>query len=238
MKELIYSKTNNLSMPLCNIVDKGVVSGSAAAQDNVIAGCQPRAQMIYNTAIAKEPYITKDMLDIANKLDTTMVGLEYSIKTASSIKKKIERLTNAALLSGEAPKQDYAYVAELGDLIRYTELVQHDEMADKVLKTVLLLEEKGYILYEIDNKYLNHKGRYKSVHLNVLSPSGQTFEIQIHSQETLKAYHVTHKLYEEWRKPETSIARKAVLHAIIRNTYDKLPLPTGIYQLKNYKRAI
>jgi len=238
MKELIYSKTNNLSMPLFNIVDKGVVSGSAAAQDNILEGCHHRAQMIYNMAIAKEQYITMDMVDIARKLDSTMVGLEYSIKTASSIKKKIERLTYEALLAGETPKKDYAYVAELGDLIRYTELVQHDEMADKARNTVLLLEDKGYIIYEIDNKYLVRKGRYKAVHLNVLSPSGQTFEVQIHSRETLKAYHVTHKLYEEWRKPETSVARKAVLHALIRNTYDNLPLPTGIYQLKNYKRAI
>ncbi|WP_027406129.1 hypothetical protein [Anaerovibrio sp. RM50] len=238
MEKLMYSKTNNLLLPCFSPVNKGIISGSAAAQDNILEGCHQRAQMIYNMAIAKEQYITMDMLDIAKKLDTAMVGLEHSIKTASSIKKKIERLTYEALLEGEPPKKDYVYVAELGDLIRYTELVQHDEMADKVRNTVLLLEDKGYILYELDNKYLVRKGRYKAVHLNVLSPSGQTFEIQIHSRETLKAYHFTHKLYEEWRKPETSVARKAVLHAIIRNTYDNLPLPTGIYQLKNYKRAI
>ncbi|ORT99975.1 hypothetical protein D081_1556 [Anaerovibrio sp. JC8] len=238
MKKLMYSNNSNLSLPCCITDDAVLVSGSAAAQDNVLAGCQLQAQMIYNMAIAKEPYITIDMLDIAHKLGTTMVGLENSIKTASSIKKKIDRLTNDALLAGEEPKQDYAYVAEFGDLLRYTELVDHDEMAGKARETVLLLEDKGYTLYEIDNKYLNQQGRYKAVHLNVLSPSGQTFEIQIHSRETMEANQFTHKLYEEWRKPETNAERKAALYSTIKRTYDNLPLPTGIFQLENYKRAI
>ena len=173
-----------------------------------------------------------------NYQGTSMEGLEYSVKTASSIKSKIDRKTNKALEAGETPKQDFEYVSETGDLLRYTEVVNHDEMADKVRDTVALLEEKGYTLDEIDNKYLNKDGRYKAVHLNATSPSGQAFEIQVHSQETLAASRATHKMYEEWRNPETSTERKAELYTSIKSTYDSLPLPRGIEQLENYKRAV
>jgi len=225
-------------IPYRNRNGKVVISGSASQGDNILEGCQLRAQVAYNMARANEPRITMDMLDIANKLGTSMEGLEYSVKTASSIKSKIDRKTNKALEAGETPKQDFEYVSETGDLLRYTEVVNHDEMADKVRATVALLEEKGYTLDEIDNKYLNKDGRYKAVHLNATSPSGQAFEIQVHSQETLAASRATHKMYEEWRNPETSTERKAELYTSIKSTYDSLPLPRGIEQLENYKRAV
>jgi hypothetical protein len=225
-------------IPYRNRNGKVVISGSASQGDNILEGCQLRAQVAYNMARADEPRITMDMLDIANRLGTSMEGLEYSVKTASSIKSKIDRKTNKALEAGETPKQDFEYVSETGDLLRYTEVVNHDEMADKVRDTVALLEEKGYTLDEIDNKYLNKDGRYKAVHLNATSPSGQAFEIQVHSQETLAASRATHKMYEEWRNPETSTERKAELYTSIKSTYDSLPLPRGIEQLENYKRAV
>lgn len=225
-------------IPYRNRNGKVVISGSASQGDNILEGCQQRAQVAYNMARANEPRITMDMLDIANRLGTSMEGLEYSVKTASSIKNKIDRKTNKALEAGETPKQDFEYVSETGDLLRYTEVVNHDEMADKVRDTVALLEEKGYTLDEIDNKYLNKDGRYKAVHLNATSPSGQAFEIQVHSQETLAASRATHKMYEEWRNPETSTERKAELYTSIKRTYDSLPLPKGIEQLENYKRAV
>ena len=139
--------------------------------------------------------------------------------------------------AGEMPKEDYEYVSETGDLLRYTQVVKHDEMADMVRSTVELLEEKGYTVNEVDNKYLNEDGRYKAVHLNATSPSGQQFEIQVHSAETLAASRATHTLYEEWRKPETTAQRKAELYTQIKGTYDSLPLPKNIMNLKSFKLA-
>ncbi|ORU00014.1 hypothetical protein D081_1593 [Anaerovibrio sp. JC8] len=225
-------------VPYRNRDGEVVVSGSASENDNILEGCQLRAQVAYNMARANEPRITMDMLDIANRLGTTMEGLEYSVKTASSVKSKIDRKTNKALEAGETPKQDFEYVSETGDLLRYTEVVNHNEMAGKVRATVSLLEEKGYTLDEIDNKYLNKDGRYKAVHINATSPSGQPFEIQVHSQETLAASRTTHEMYEEWRKPETSAERKAELFSAIKSTYDSLPEPKDIGSLANYKKAV
>ncbi|WP_296731826.1 hypothetical protein [Anaerovibrio sp.] len=223
-------------IPYRNRNGRVVVSGSASKQDNVLDGCQVRAQVAYNMARANEPRITLDMLDIADKLGTTMEGLEYSVKTASSVKSKIVRKIDKARQSGEVPKQDYEYVSETGDLLRYTQVVKHDDMADMVRATVKLLEEKGYTVDEVDNKYLNESGRYKAVHLNATSPSGQSFEMQVHSQETLAVGKATHAMYEEWRNPETDDIRKAELFREIKAAYDDLPLPKGIKKLNSYKR--
>lgn len=224
-------------VPYRNRNGKIVISGSASKNDNILLGCNERAQVAYNMAKANEPRITLDMLDIAHRLGTSMDGLEYSVKTASSVVSKIERKTDKALQAGETPKKDFEYVSETGDLLRYTQVVNHDEIADKVRATVKLLEDKGYTVDEIDNKYLNEEGRYKAVHLNATSPSGQHFEMQIHSPESLAASRATHTMYEEWRRPETSEERKAELFTMIKSTYDSMPLPKDIMSLQSYKRV-
>lgn len=224
-------------VPYRNRNGKIVISGSASQNDNILSGCNERAQVAYNMAKANEPRITLDMLDIAHRLGTSMDGLEYSVKTASSVVSKIERKTDKALQAGETPKKDFEYVSETGDLLRYTQVVNHDEITAKVRATVKLLEDKGYTVDEIDNKYLNEEGRYKAVHLNVTSPSGQHFEMQIHSPESLAASRATHTMYEEWRRPETSEERKAELFTMIKSTYDSMPLPKDIMSLQSYKRV-
>lgn len=224
-------------VPYRNRNGKIVISGSASKNDNILLGCNERAQVAYNMAKANEPRITLDMLDIAHRLGTSMDGLEYSVKTASSVVSKIERKTDKALQAGETPKKDFEYVSETGDLLRYTQVVNHDEIAAKVRATVQLLEDKGYTVDEIDNKYLNEEGRYKAVHLNATSPSGQHFEMQIHSPESLAASRATHTMYEEWRRPETSEERKAELFTMIKSTYDSMPLPKDIMSLQSYKRV-
>ena len=224
-------------VPYRNRNGKIVISGSASKNDNILLGCNERAQVAYNMAKANEPRITLDMLDIAHRLGTSMDGLEYSVKTASSVVSKIERKTDKALQAGETPKKDFEYVSETGDLLRYTQVVNHDEIAAKVRATVQLLEDKGYTVDEIDNKYLNEEGRYKAVHLNATSPSGQHFEMQIHSPESLAASRATHTMYEEWRRPETSEERKEELFTMIKSTYDSMPLPKDIMSLQSYKRV-
>lgn len=230
------SMTRLSGVPYKNRHGQVVVSGSASDKDYLLVGCEPQAQAAYNVARAVEPAITLDMLELADQLGTTMEGLEYSVKTASSIRSKIDRKTDKALEKGENPKSDIEYIEETGDLIRYTQVVPHHSMAEKTRQTIQLLENKGYIVEKVDNKYLNQEGRYKAIHLDVVSEQGQRFELQIHSPETLAANKATHGMYEEWRKPETASERKAELFAQIKATYDALPQPKDILTVANYCR--
>lgn len=223
-------------IPYRNSAGQVVVSGSMSDSDYLLTGCAPQAQIAYDIARASEPAITMDMLEIADELGTSMEGLEYSVKTASSIKSKIERKADSAIRQGKLPKSDAEYVQETGDLIRYTQIVPHDCMAAMTGRTIALLESKGYVLEKVDNKYLNPKGRYKAIHLDIANAQGVHFEMQIHSRQTLAANRATHAMYEEWRSPETPVERKEQLYRDIRSIYAAVPQPKGIMAVKNYSR--
>ena len=223
-------------IPYRNRSGQVVMSGSKSDSDYLLTGYEKQAQAEYNRARASEPAITMDMLEISDDLGTSLEGLEYSVKTASSVSSKIQRKTDKALRAGEQPKTAAEYVQETGDLVRYTEVVPHNEMAEYTKNIVSKLDEKGYSVDKVDNKYLNKEGRYKAVHLDVTSPRGIGFEVQIHSPETLAANKSTHEMYEEWRRPETSQERKAQLFQDIKAVYDALPQPANIMSLKNYSR--
>ncbi|MGM9540878.1 hypothetical protein [Anaerovibrio sp.] len=223
-------------IPYRNSSGQIVISGSMSDNDYILTGCEPQAQMAYNIARASEPAITMDMLEIADELGSSMEGLEYSVKTASSIKSKIERKTDTAIRQGRLPKSDVEYVQETGDLIRYTQIVPHNQMADMTNKTIALLMAKGYVLEKVDNKYLNPNGRYKAIHLDIATAQGVHFEMQIHSPETLAANRATHAMYEEWRSPDTKAERKEQLYKVIRSIYGAVPQPKDIMTVKNYSR--
>ena len=223
-------------IPYRNSAGQVVISGSMSDRDYLLTGCGTQAQIAYDIARASEPAITMDMLEIADELGPSMEGLEYSVKTARSIKSKIERKTDTAIRQGKLPKSDVEYVQETGDLIRYTQIVPHDRMAAMTSKPIALLKAKGYVLEKVDNKYLNPNGRYKAIHLDIANAQGVHFEMQIHSRQTLAANRATHAMYEEWRRPETPAERKEQLYRDIRSIYAAVPQPKGIMAVKNYSR--
>lgn len=214
-----------------------VVSGSKSDTDHQLVGYESQAQASYDRARASEPAITMDMLEIAHELGTSMEGLEYSVKTASSVRSKIERKTDKALKAGQQPKTATEYVEETGDLIRYTQVAKNSQLATIARRTVNLLEKRGYTVDKLDNKYLNEAGRYKAIHLDITSPQGISFEMQLHSPETLAAGKATHGMYEEWRRPETSPQRKEQLYTQIKSIYDSLPKPKGIMSLASFDHS-
>ena len=214
-----------------------VISGSKSEADHQLVGYELQAQASYDRARASEPAITMDMLEISHELGTSMEGLEYSVKTASSVCSKIERKTDKAIKAGQQPKTATEYVQETGDLIRYTQVARNSQLANVARQTVKKLEQRGYTVDKLDNKYLNPDGRYKAIHLDVTSSHGISFEMQLHSPETLAAGKATHEMYEEWRRPETSPQRKEELFTKIKSVYDSLPQPKGIMSLASFDHA-
>ena len=205
-----------------------VAAGMCAALDNKLVGYNQEAQAIYDMARYKSIGITEDMVEISKSLGVELQGLEHSVKTASSVISKIERKADKDVKNGIVPKKDFQYVADMGDLVRFTQVGKHDSMAANTLKTIAELKDRGYTIMEVDNKYLNKEGRYKAIHINAVSPDGQSFELQVHSDKSMEANNATHVLYEEWRNVSTSAERKAELFAEIKAIYDALPVPRGI----------
>nr|WP_279323525.1 DUF1073 domain-containing protein [Clostridium botulinum] len=209
---------------------EGGGSGSEAEKDCILKNCSKEIQKIYDNNMKNEKVITTVMNDIAKELNSKMYGLEFSVKTASSVEDKIARKKKIGFTEKEA-------IESMGDIVRYTQLCEHDKIADNTLKTIEILTEKGYDVIEIDNKYLDTISDYKGVHINAISPEGQKFELQIHSEESMDVKNKIHPLYEEARNVNTSKERSKELSQIMKNISSKLPKPKDIDNIKNYKKG-
>ncbi|EPS56758.1 TPA: anti-CBASS protein Acb1 family protein [Clostridium botulinum] len=209
---------------------EGGGSGSEAEKDCILKNCSKEIQRIYDNNRKNEKVITPVMNDIAKELNSKMYGLEFSVKTASSVEDKIARKKKIGFTEKEA-------IESMGDIVRYTQLCEHDKIANNTLKTIEILTEKGYDVIEIDNKYLDTISDYKGVHINAISPEGQKFELQIHSEESMDVKNKIHPLYEEARNVNTSKERSKELSQIMKNISSKLPKPKDIDNIKNYKKG-
>jgi len=211
-------------------VDDSERPGSKAEKDHILHGRTAEAQALYNEARANEKRITPDMIRIAGELGGKMVGLQYSVKTASSVEDKIQR----RLKDSRGSKSDAQIVAEMGDLVRYTLEVEHETLVPATRRTIAKLQELGYTVKKLDNRYLVPNPSYMGIHLAVVAPQGQLFELQIHSPDSKAIHSATHKKYEEARNVDTHPKRAKELIEEMRAAWAKLPMPPGIESLTNF----
>ena len=211
-----------------------IVSATAAEKDHIIGDqFSKEAQKKYDEIRGKEKQITQDCVAIAEDTGLEMNGLEFSVKTGSSVADKIERTREKERKKGNSPS-DEEIVSDMWDLVRYTGMGKHDDLADNTMKVMEQFKRRGYEIVECDNKYLNKGVPYKGIHLAVKSPDGQMFEYQVHSEESMRIKNINHKLYEESRNIRTSPERREYLQReMIRNT-ESLPMPKNIEKLKSF----
>ncbi len=210
-------------------VSSGIFSGTEAEKDHIIKGASPETQRIYDQARANERLITPVMTEIAEELGCEMTGLEYSVKTASSVADKLERKAVEGITEIEA-------ISKMNDLVRYTQMGAHDSLVANAVSTKGMLEAKGFEVTEVDNKWLKQDAVYKGIHMTVRSPEGQSFELQFHSSESMAVKNENHKMYEEARKVGTSEARRKELQAKMKSNTASMPDPAGVDRLQNYKK--
>ena len=211
-------------------VDGSERPGSKAEKDPVLHGRSAEAQYLYDKARANEKHITPEMLRIAGELGGKMVGLQYSVKTASSVEDKIQR----RLKDSRGSKSDVQIVAEMGDLVRYTLEVEHGNLVPATRGTIAKLQELGYTVKKLDNRFLVPNASYMGIHLDVVAPQGQLFELQIHSPDSRAIKDATHEKYEEARSVDTHPKRAKEILEEMRGEWAKLPRPAGIENLTNF----
>lgn len=212
-----------------------IPSASKAAKDHTIPGASPEAQAAYDKARKCEPEITRDMIDIASANGNEMYGLDYAVKTGASMAEKIERKKAAAKTSG-IPQTDEEIVQGLGDMVRYTQLCPHDKTAETARKTIDALKKKGYRIDKVDNKWNDSNSDYKGLHIDVVSPTGQKFELQIHSKESIEVKEQIHHRYNETRKASASAYVRDELGPEMRDISKKLKTPEGMNGIRSERR--
>ncbi len=193
------------------------------------------AKAVAAQAIAKakavEPLITADMKVIAQSANAQMAGLEYALKSKSSLARKIEtEMLNAGIHADEA-------VADMKDVLRYTMLLDADNFTQSYQKVVGELLARGYHMPIIKNTWRNGM-MYKGINTNLVK-DGQVFELQFHTRESFDLKNgKLHELYEEWRLPSTPETRKIILQKEMLALSDNLKTPKDIDSIQSRKNKL
>ena len=193
------------------------------------------AKAVAAQAIAKakavEPLITADMKVIAQSANAQMAGLEYALKSKSSLARKIEtEMLNAGIHADEA-------VADMKDVLRYTMLLDADNFTQSYQKVVGELLARGYRMPIIKNTWRNGM-MYKGINTNLVK-DGQVFELQFHTRESFDLKNgKLHELYEEWRLPSTPETRKIILQKEMLALSDNLKTPKDIDSIQSRKNKL
>ena len=135
---------------------------------------------------------------------------------------------------GEVMLSDEQIVARMSDLVRYTVVADHDDLVATTESFVKGFRDAGFTIDELDNKYLSGESTYRGIHLSVLDADGQRFEVQVHSEKSLEVKYRNRTLYEEARKPSTSLERRLELDKEMIEIVKSLPRPKDIEKLKSF----
>lgn len=172
---------------------------------NVIVGNE------YEEIAKTEPKITEDLTSLAEKEKVEMVGLEYRLKAKNGTIEKVVKRKKAK------PAKD------LYDVVRYTVKIDVDNYYNKKEKIMDEMKAKGYkVVKEKDTwKFPGYKG----INIKMENSNGDKFELQFHTEDSLKAKEEAHKLYEKQRLPETSEEEKEKLSREMDRIFNKVPVP-------------
>lgn len=211
------------------------IPGLSQRLDKRMAGRSAECQRIYDEKVKKGRQITQDMIEVVNGAGSRLSGLENCYKGGSSTARKIDsKRTADKLKKPPVEKTDEEYTAGFGDVVRYTVMSDHDGIADTVEKMEKAMQKKGYKQTERDNKWVNGDGSYKAIHLEFESPTGERFEVQVHSSVALAFKNKGHHYYETARKQSTEKRKNAGLERC-KSVWMTCPTPKGIERLKSFK---
>ena len=188
----------------------------------------------YSKVRLTEPLVTTDVKAVTESLGTSLEGLEYAVKTASSVKDKLDRKLKDWDI--EKPFSPAREIQEMPDVIRYTEICQHKDIIPVTNKTIEEMQKKGYVLSGLTNFYARPFKRtgYMGMHLRFISPGGSPVELQVHSPESFAAKQEGHALYEKIRSVSTPEQEKERLSVMIRKVHGRVERPEGYKTLKSF----
>lgn len=191
-----------------------------------ILKAQSRGMAYYNKAVENEPETTEKVADISKQIGMDEVGLEYRIKGKDSYLRKIR--------SNYSPDgNEY----EVKDILRYTYTSSSEDLAEKTLSSIDVYDEIGYNTIEIKNSWIDDTNPYNGINTVILSPKGQKFELQYHTEESFSLKNgKLHELYEKQRLIEDETSAEYIkLRDEMFSLSDGLIVPDNIGEVRNRK---
>jgi hypothetical protein len=178
---------------------------------------------------AAEPSLTAQMHELSGTVQAALTGLGHRVKDLESLKRKLA--TEHARTGKPLP----ILLNKAQDAVRYTVVIDDTTYVKGVRQLAEMMERRGYVNLRTRNAW--HSSRYRGLNTNWADPSsGAVFEVQFHTPASWRITRQTHGLYEEFRLPGTSRARKSELANAIAHAYTKAPAPSQAESLTSLGR--
>ena len=143
------------------------------------------AKDIIKLAQQKDKEITPIVVATCKRFGGEMFGLKYKLKGEGSLARKISGEMEKWKTSADEQKDN------IYDSLRFTSLVEAKHLTQHVKNVVRELEQKGFKVFVLKNKFVDKEGKvssgYKDIHLNFKDKSGFIFELQINTPEGARA---------------------------------------------------
>ena len=231
------TKSNRITAFKKERVNEAAIKKDSGASSTVAKASAAVADDLFEVSAKEEPNISKEIVDVVRRLGGTMFGLDFRLKQPTSLGRKIatDVSTDIASFGGDVNKA----AKEIKDTIRYTAIYDLDDFTEKYFATKRNLERLGYVELRCKNFYTQYaagKSQQKAIQcVYFKKPNGIMFELQFHTVESQGVKEVNHPLYEEWRKDDTTIERKAVLDQRMKNLGAEVPDPVGVFDIPEHK---
>lgn len=174
-------------------------------------------------AAAAEPRITEAMHRVRDAVpNSRLEGLDYRLKGAESFERKL-----AGDLLDDAGLSVNAAASQVNDAVRYTVVSDAANYTEAASQTMQRLQAEGFEAVRTPKNTWGSDG-YQGVNSTWRDPqTGQTFEVQLHTPESLAAKEVTHQLYEQARVLPKGSAERLALEATQNEVFRAVPRPPG-----------
>ncbi|WP_175425998.1 XopAD/skwp family type III secretion system effector [Ralstonia solanacearum] len=149
------------------------------------------------TALARA--IQLEVTPLLEAIGLAIVKSHSTPKPATSVRKKIERYQTLEGLSLEQA------AASVYDAMRWVVLLPAERFGAEFRQARLALEAKGLDVMRIRNGFAAPDTTYAGLNVIVRSAAGRNFEMQFHTEDSLRVRNTSHQLYRTWQDQEVKI---------------------------------
>jgi hypothetical protein len=182
------------------------------------------ADALIKKATQAEPAVTAHLQTMAEANGGELVGLKNRLKTQESLRGKISGdMKELGLGAPEAAER-------IGDALRYTSILPERSFTKGAQATLDHLVSEGYKIRKIKNTY-QEGSIYKGINASLISPDGQIFELQFHTQESFAVKTAMHKDYEVLRDPNASVEARRAAYDRMQAAAATLQTPADVESL-------
>jgi len=177
---------------------------------------------LFEESIKREEELTPVMMAVSQATNGTISGLRFRLKQPGSLRRKIV---------DQVEKGEYATAKEsaenISDAVRYTISYDSKNYVKSVAETLDDMRTRGY---ELRVKNYWDRADYKGINIAVKDKTGKTFELQLHTKESLAIKEDLHVLYEQYRKSKNDAERWQLWNKMT-GIAKKIPQPEGFADL-------